>query len=100
MLNVVVACAMGAGSSLMMKMRLQEVFKELGVEASVYHCQISEAASTAARYDAVFTALNFVGNFERAKQAGVPVIGIKNIMSAQEMKQKILESGLLTASGK
>ena len=37
MLKIMVACAMGAGSSLMMKMKVQEVMKELDVDADIYH---------------------------------------------------------------
>ena len=93
MLKIVVACAMGAGSSLMLKMKIQEAMKELGIEASVYHCPISEAKGTATRYDAVFTALNFVSAFKNAEEAGVKVIGIKNILSAKEVKEKIIKAG-------
>ena len=92
MLKIVVACAMGAGSSLMMEMKIKEILKELGISASVCHCPISEAKSTASRYDVVFTALNFVSSFSRAEEAGVKVIGIKNVLSAKEIKEKMIEA--------
>lgn len=94
MLKIVAACAMGAGSSLMMEMKIKEVVKDLGIKASICHCPISEAKSTAKRYDVVFTALNFVSSFKSAEEAGVKVIGIKNVLSAPEIKQKMIEAGL------
>lgn len=95
MLKIVVACANGSGSSMLMAMKVREVLKSLNVSADVRHCPISEATSTATRYDAVITALNFLGSFRRAQEAGVTVIGIRNIMSTIEIKEKLLASGLL-----
>ena len=94
MLKIVVACANGAGSSLMMKFKVQEVIKELKIDASIHHCAISEARG-ATNYNLVFTALNFEKMFDSAKKKGVTVIGIKNVLSAKEIKEKLLESGIL-----
>lgn len=94
MLKIVVACANGAGSSLMIKFKVQEVMKELGIESQIHHCAISEAKSVAPRYDVIVTALNFVKMFDSVKETGVTVIGIKNVLSAQEIKEKFLESGV------
>lgn len=94
MLKIVVACANGAGSSLMIKFKVQEVMKELGIDAQIHHCAISEAKSIAPRYNVVVTALNFVKMFDSAKETGVKIIGIKNVLSAPEIKEKFLESGV------
>lgn len=94
MLNIIIACANGAGSSLMIKFKVQEVMKELGINARIHHCAISEAKSSASGYNVVFTALNFVKMFDSAKEKGVTVIGIKNVLSAQEIKEKFLASGV------
>ena len=95
MLKIMVACAMGAGSSLMMKMKVQEVMKELDVDADIYHCPISEAKGIAGRYNLILTAMNFVLSFKKAQEEGVKVIGIKNVLSVKEIKEKILESGVI-----
>lgn len=94
MLKIIVACANGAGSSLMIKFKVQEVMKEPGVAAQVHHCAIAEAKSVVPQYDMVVTALNFVKMFDFAKDTGIKVIGVKNILSAPEIKEKILESGI------
>ena len=54
---------------------------------------IAEAKSIVPQYDVVVTALNFVKMFDFAKDK-VHVIGVKNVLSEQEIKEKILESGV------
>lgn len=95
MLKVMVSCANGAGSSLMIKMKIQKIFKELNVDVNIHHCPISEGKNAAVNYDVVFTALNFTKMFENAEKKGVKIIGIKNITSEKEIKEKILSSGLV-----
>ncbi|MBF1125237.1 MAG: PTS ascorbate transporter subunit IIB, partial [Solobacterium sp.] len=52
MIKVLVACANGAGTSLMMKMRVEKACKDLGVEVStIHHCSLSEGKSAATQYD-------------------------------------------------
>jgi len=94
MLKVMISCANGAGSSLMIKMKVEKILKELGIPASIHHCPISEGKNNAYNYDVVFTALNFVSAFENAAAKGVKVIGIQNIMSESEIKEKIIANEL------
>ena len=94
MLKIIVACANGAGSSLMIKFKVQEVMKELGIESQIHHCAISEAKSVAPNYNVIVTALNFVKMFDSIKGKGIKVIGIKNVLSAKEIKEKFIESGI------
>jgi PTS system ascorbate-specific IIB component len=100
-MKVLVACANGAGTSLMMKMRVEKAFKDLNVNLTkIHHCSISEGKSSATSYDAVFTPLNFVSMFKDAEAKGVIVIGLKNVLSDAEAKEKILASGLLEKNKK
>jgi PTS system ascorbate-specific IIB component len=95
MLNVMVACANGAGTSLMMKLTAEKVFKALGVKSvKIHHCSLSEGKSSASQYNIVFCPLNFISMFEDAKKKGVTVIGLKNVLSADEMRAKLLEFGV------
>ncbi len=95
-MKVLVSCANGAGTSLMMKMRVEKAFKDLNVNVTkMHHCSISEGKSSASTYDVVFCPLNFVSMFEDAVKKGIVVIGMKNVLSDIEAKEKILASGLL-----
>lgn len=94
-MKVLVSCANGAGTSLMMKMKVQQALKDLGIEiTNIHHCSISEGKSTAKQYDVVFCSANFVDMFKDAEAAGIKVIGMKNILSVDEAKTKIKEAGL------
>ena len=94
MLKVIAACGNGMGSSQMIKMKIQKVFKKLGVDVQVDHTSVGAATSQAVNYDAVFVSNNFVDNFANAASKGVKVIGLQNLLSEQEIEEKIIEAGL------
>ena len=91
-----VCCANGAGSSLMMKMTLQKVLKKHNITPSaLHHCALAEGKSAAPNYDIVFCARNFLSTFKGAQEKGTLVLGLRNIMSEQEMEKALREAGLL-----
>lgn len=95
MLNILVCCANGAGTSLMMKMTTEKVIKSLNINVGkLHHCSLSEGKSAATQFDVVFCPLNFVDMFKDAKAKGVTVIGLRNVMSQKEMEERLLESGI------
>lgn len=95
-MSFMVCCANGAGSSLMMKMTLEKVLKKLDVKPSkIHHCALSEGKSAASQYDVVLCAQNFLSMFKDAEKKGTVVLGLRNIMSMQEMEEKLNESGVL-----
>ena len=94
MVKILVACANGAGTSLMMKMRVEKATKDLGIQVqTIHHCSLSEGKSAATQYDDVFCPLNFVSMFDDAAKKGVKICGMKNVLSDKEAKE------LLTAAG-
>lgn len=95
-MSFLVCCANGAGSSLMMKMTMQKVLDKVGLKpGKVHHCALSEGKSAAPQYDVVFCAQNFTSMFKDAEKKGTKVIGLKNIMSAAEIEQKMRDNGLI-----
>lgn len=95
-LTFLVCCANGAGSSLMMKMTMQKVLDKVGIKpAKVHHCALSEGKTVAPNYDVVFCAQNFSNMFTAAAEKGTKVIGLRNIMSAQEIEDKMKENGII-----
>lgn len=73
----------------MMKMKVQKAFDELGIPATVGHTSLSEGKHSSRNYDVVFCAQNFVDTFKDSAARGVTVIGMRNILSVQEAKEKI-----------
>ena len=68
MLNILVCCANGAGTSLMMKMTTEKVVKSLGIKVGkLHHCSLSEGKSSATQFDVVFCPLNFISMFKEAE---------------------------------
>ena len=94
MLKVIAACGNAMGSSQVIKMKISKVFKKLGVDAQVDHNSVGVASSMAANYDAVFVSQNFVDNFKSAADKGTKIVGLKNLLSEQEIEEKIKEAGL------
>lgn len=96
MLNVLVSCANGAGTSLMAKMTAEKVFKTHNLKiGKIHHCSISEGKGLAPQFDVVFCPLNFVNMFKDAQAKGTKVLGLKNVLSPQEMESKLREAGIL-----
>lgn len=96
MLNILVACANGAGTSLMMKLTAEKVIKSLDLKVGkLHHCSLSEGKSAASQFDIVFCPLNFISMFKDAGEKGTTVIGLKNVLSQKEMEQRLQESGIL-----
>jgi PTS system ascorbate-specific IIB component len=94
--KILVACANGAGTSLMMKMTVDRVTKKLGMGVNdIHHCALSEGVSSARQYDIVFAPLNFKDMYKDAEAAGVCVIGLRNVLSDAEVEEKLLESGMV-----
>lgn len=95
-LKLLVCCGNGAGTSMMIKLNVEKVLKKIGVNAqTIHHCSISEGKSLASQYDIVLCSKNFISMFSNAESKGVKVVGLKNVMSAQE-----IESGLVAAGVK
>ena len=94
MLNILLCCVNGSGTSLMMKINLDKVVQSLNVDVGkTYHCTLSEGKNIAKEYDIVFCPLYFVDMFEDAKSSGVHIIGLKNLMSKKEMEERLIEIG-------
>ena len=91
MLKVIAACGSGMGSSQIIKMKLQKVFKKLGIDADIYHTNVGDAKSQANNYDVVFCSESLVGQFGGTK---AKVVGLKNLLSEAEMTEKIEAAGL------
>ena len=97
-MRVLVSCANGSGTSLMMKRSVETAMKTLGIKiTSIHHCSISEGKGQAANSDVVFPPLNLVKMFDGAKAKGITIVGVKNVMSAKEIQERIeTETDLMT----
>lgn len=95
MLKVLVACGNGMGTSMLIKTKATKVFKDLGIEANISHGTVGEASASANQYDVVIVPNNLLGQFSAFKNSSVKIIGMKNVLSEQEMKDKLKEHGIV-----
>ena len=80
------------GSSQIIKMKISQVFKALGVVADVHHMSVGEARSQASSYDVVFCSESLMNQFKAGERT--KIIGLKNLLSVQEIEAKIRAAGL------
>ncbi|MBP2653435.1 MAG: phosphotransferase system lactose/cellobiose-specific subunit [Firmicutes bacterium] len=93
MLKVVAACGNGMGSSQIIKMKIEKVFKKLNITASIDHMSVGEAKTAAANYDVVFCSISLINQFV-VKNNRTKVIGLVNLLSEQEIEAKIVENDI------
>jgi PTS system ascorbate-specific IIB component len=94
MIKVLICCASGSGTSMMMKLTAEKACKELGIDAKVSHAPVSEAKSSARNFDIVITSPAFVKTFDSVKDH-VKIAAVKNPLSQQEFVKAFQESGLV-----
>ena len=97
-LKVVTVCGVGQGSSLIMKMFVDDVLKELGVPARVEPTEIITAKAAGA--DMIVCSILHEPELRGSAKI---VIGLKSLVDKKEMKEKIskalLEAGWLEQVG-
>lgn len=93
MLKVIAACGNGMGSSQIIKMKIEKVFKKLNIPAAIDHMSVGEARTVASNYDLVFCSATLTGQFA-IKNNRTKVIGLVNLLSEAEIEAKIKENCL------
>ncbi|MCL6625333.1 PTS sugar transporter subunit IIB [Alicyclobacillus shizuokensis] len=89
-MKILAVCGMGFGSSMVLRMTIESVLKEMGVKATVATSDIGSAKSESA--DVIVTSSEFA---PLLKDKGVPILEIKNYVDKEEMRQKL--SSVLSA---
>jgi PTS system ascorbate-specific IIB component len=90
MLKVLAACGNGMGSSLIIKMKIEKVLKDLGYTCEVHHASVGQAKTDAMNYDLVFVSQMFVNEFANAGKA--KIVGLVNLLSEEEIISKTKEA--------
>lgn len=87
MLKVLAACGNGMGSSLIIKMKIEKVLKDMGLECEVHHASVGQAKSDARNFDLVLVSSMFVKEFTNVGKA--KIVGLVNLLSEDEIKTKV-----------
>ncbi len=87
--KALVACRAGVGSSLMLKIKVNEVVKENNLQLVVEHSSLDGLNGFDG--DMVITLIDVAQELEE-KKVPYEVVGIRNIVDKEEIKTKLLEA--------
>ena len=82
-MKIVCVCGMGMGTSLIMKMTIDNAARELGLDAEEEHWDVGTVGSK--DVDLIVASQDFADNLSEYKN----VIFLKNIMNKAEVKEKL-----------
>lgn len=86
MLQILVVCGAGLGSSFACQMSVESVLQEIGVNAKVDHSDISSAAGS--RADIIISGKNFESQFQRY-DLPMDLIFLDRLVDKNEIKEKL-----------
>ncbi|MHC5229277.1 PTS sugar transporter subunit IIB [Enterococcus sp. LJL99] len=84
-MKILAVCGFGVGSSMVLKMTIEKVVKELGITAEVENTDLSTAKSMHA--DVYFTSAELLNELQGAVSA--PVYPVKKYMDKVEVKEQV-----------
>ena len=86
-MKIVCVCQMGLGSSVMLKMNIEKVCKDLGIEVKVDSCTAALAKSLIDdECEMVITSSDVA---PAVKDCGKPIVELKNMVSKKELTEKL-----------
>lgn len=83
-IQVLAVCGFGVGTSLLLKMNIDDVLRKNGIAAEVTNADITTAASCPA--DIIFTSNELYNQL--ASKVAVPLVKIDNFMDMNEIQEK------------
>lgn len=87
MKNILIVCGNGLGSSFMVALKVEKLIKEMGIDASVKHSDLSSAKGMNA--DLYLGASDITKNLEGQ---GRVVVGLKNMLDEKELRKALTEN--------
>lgn len=86
-MHILCVCGVGQGSSLVLKMNVETVLKELGIEAKVEHSDVTSA--TGANADYIITSNELAETLKN--RATSEIIIVNNFFDTNEIKHALQE---------
>ena len=82
--SVLAVCGFGVGSSMILKMKIDDIVKAHGLDAEVLTADVGTAAATPC--DVIFTSGELEASLK--EQTQVPIVGILNFVNRKEIEEK------------
>ncbi len=90
-MKILCACGNGMGTSLIIKLKVESILKEGGVEDfKVDSCSLGQAASVGGDYDIVLCTTHLADELQFPH---TKVIGLQNVMDETEIRNKFITEG-------
>lgn len=91
MVKVLTACGNGMGSSMVIKMKVENALRQLGVsDIESASCSVGEAKGLASNYDIVVASNHLIHELDGRTNG--KLIGLYNLMDDNEIKTKLEEA--------
>lgn len=84
-MKILAVCGFGVGSSMVLKMTIEKVLRELSINAEVENTDISSAQGI--KCDLILTSYELAENLK--KVTSVPVLPIKKYLDAKEIREAL-----------
>ncbi|MCG1011849.1 PTS sugar transporter subunit IIB [Tepidanaerobacter sp. GT38] len=85
-MKILTVCGLGQGSSLILRMNVESVLKEMGIKADVDNSDVSTALFS--KPDVIITNKELAENL---KDSTVPVVIVKNYFDKNEIREALQE---------
>ena len=93
MYKILATCGNGMGSSLLMEMKVKNVFDARNIEYDISHCSLGEAKTIANNYDIIFCPMAFKESLTGLKDE-LKLIPLQNVLSEEEIIKKCQEENV------
>lgn len=89
-MKILTVCGLGMGTSLILRMNVEEVIKEAGKDYEVEHSDVSAATTMPCDYIATTSELA-----EVLKETGKKIIIINNYFDKEEIEKQLRKAGII-----
>lgn len=89
-MKIIAVCGMGIGTSVLLKMNIDQALETLGIEGDVEAADISSARGAATGADLIMTSSELV---EQLGDIDTPIVVVENFVDQTEVQEK-LQQGL------
>ncbi|UUD36567.1 PTS sugar transporter subunit IIB [Mycoplasmopsis citelli] len=86
-LKIVAACGNGMGTSMLIKLSVQNIMKELGVDAQVDALSMGQSVGLTNSVDIIISSKHLSDQFDHNQRA--KIVGVTNLMDKNEIKEAL-----------
>ncbi|MBG0731081.1 PTS sugar transporter subunit IIB [Mycoplasma sp. 'Moose RK'] len=86
-LKIVAACGNGMGTSMIIKLKVQKIVKELGIDATVEALSMGQSKGLTNSVDIIIASKHLVSEFNANQRA--KIVGVTNLMDENEIRSAL-----------